>query len=139
MHNADEHVLVPTLKRQLADGQIDRREFLRYAVLLGMSVSAANAVARSITGQSLVTPAAAQSLPRGGTLRLGMRCQDLKSPHTYSWIESSNTARQVCDYLAVTGGDNNTRAAPIQRWQTRPDLKAWALPVPRGVKWHNGR
>src|SRR5439155_4754256 len=87
MRNADDHVLIPTLKRQLADGQIDRREFLRYAVLLGMSVSAANAVARSITGQSLVTPAAAQSLPRGGTLRLGMRCQDLKSPHTYSWVE----------------------------------------------------
>ena len=139
MHNADEHVLVPTLKRQLADGQIDRREFLRYAVLLGMSVSAANAVGRSITGQSLVTPAAAQSLPRGGTLRLGMRCQDLKSPHTYSWVESANSARQVLDYLAITGPDNITRPGLIEKWEASPDLKTWTLRVRRGVKWHNGR
>ena len=139
MHNADEHVLVPTLKRQLADGEIDRREFLRYAVLLGMSVSAANAVARSITGQSLVTPAAAQSLPRGGTLRLGMRCQDLKSPHTYSWVESANSARQVLDYLAITGPDNITRPGLIEKWEASPDLKTWTLRVRRGVKWHNGR
>ena len=139
MRNADEHVLVPTLKRQLADGEIDRREFLRYAVLLGMSVSAANAVARSITGQSLVTPAAAQSLPRGGTLRLGMRCQDLKSPHTYSWVESANSARQVLDYLAITGPDNITRPGLIEKWEASPDLKTWTLRVRRGVKWHNGR
>jgi len=139
MHNADEHVLVPTLKRQLADGEIDRREFLRYAVLLGMSVSAANAVARRITGQSLVTPAAAQSLPRGGTLRLGMRCQDLKSPHTYSWVESANSARQVLDYLAITGPDNITRPGLIEKWEASPDLKTWTLRVRRGVKWHNGR
>ena len=139
MRNADEHVLVPTLKRQLADGQIDRREFLRYAVLLGMSVSAANAVGRSITGQSLVTPAAAQSLPRGGTLRLGMRCQDLKSPHTYSWVESANSARQVLDYLAITGPDNITRPGLIEKWEASPDLKTWTLRVRRGVKWHNGR
>ena len=139
MRNADDHVLIPTLKRQLADGQIDRREFLRYAVLLGMSVSAANAVARSITGQSLVTPAAAQSLPRGGTLRLGMRCQDLKSPHTYSWVESANSARQVLDYLAITGPDNITRPGLIEKWEASPDLKTWTLRVRRGVKWHNGR
>jgi len=139
MRNADDHVLIPTLKRQLADGQIDRREFLRYAVLLGMSVSAANAVGRSITGQSLVTPAAAQSLPRGGTLRLGMRCQDLKSPHTYSWVESANSARQVLDYLAITGPDNITRPGLIEKWEASPDLKTWILRVRRGVKWHNGR
>ena len=139
MRNADDHVLIPTLKRQLADGQIDRREFLRYAVLLGMSVSAANAVGRSITGQSLVTPAAAQSLPRGGTLRLGMRCQDLKSPHTYSWVESANSARQVLDYLAITGPDNITRPGLIEKWEASPDLKTWTLRVRRGVKWHNGR
>jgi peptide/nickel transport system substrate-binding protein len=139
MPNADEHVLIPTLKRQLAEGAIDRREFLRYAVLLGMSVSAAAAVTRKITGQRLVTPAAAENLPRGGTLRLGMRCQDLKSPHTYSWVESSNSARQVLDYLTVTGPDNITRPGLIEKWEASPDLKTWTLRVRRSVKWHNGR
>ncbi len=139
MRDADEHVLIPTLKRQLVDRQIDRREFLRYAALLGASVPAADAFARRVTGQSLVAPAAAQSVPRGGTLRIGMRCQDLKSPHTYSWVESSNSARQVLDYLTVTGPDNITRPGLIEKWEASPDLKTWTLRVRRSVKWHNGR
>src|SRR5690242_37576 len=125
MRNADEHVLIPTLKRQLADRQIDRREFLRYAVLLGMSLPAPDAGARRLTGEALVAPAAAQTPSRGGTLRLGMRCQDLKTPHTYSWIESANSARQVLDYLTITGPDNITRPGLIEKWEASPDLKTW--------------
>jgi peptide/nickel transport system substrate-binding protein len=139
MRKADEHVLIPSLKRQLADGLIDRREFLRYAALLGMSATAAHAVVRRVTGEPFVAPAGAQTMPKGGTLRIGMRCQDLKSPHTYSWIESANVARQVLDYLAVTGPDNVTRPGLIEKWEASPDLKTWTLKVRRNVKWHNGR
>ena len=139
MRKADEHVLIPTLKRQLADRLIDRREFLRYAALLGMSATAAHAFVRKVTGEPFAAPAAAQTLPKGGTLRLGMRCQDLKSPHTYSWIESANVTRQVLDYLAVTGVDNVTRPGLVEKWEPSPDLKTWTLKVRKNVKWHNGR
>ena len=89
MRSTDEHALVPTLKCQLAEREIGRREFVRYATLLGMAAPAAYAFASRITGEPLVRPAAAQaSLPKGGTLRIAMRCQDLKSPHTYSWVAS---------------------------------------------------
>jgi peptide/nickel transport system substrate-binding protein len=138
MRKADEHVLIPTLKRQLVDRQIDRREFLRYASLLGLSATAAYAFVRKVSGEPFVAPAAAQTLPKGGTLRIGMRCQDLKSPHTYSWVESSNSARQVLDYLTVTGADNVTRPGLVEKWEASPDLKTWTLKV-RHVKWHNGR
>src|SRR5947199_5378033 len=140
MRHADEHVLIPTLKRQLVDRLIDRREFVRYAALLGMSATAAYAFVRKVTGEPLVAPAAAQTaLPRGGVLRIGMRCQDLKSPHTYSWVESSNSARQVLDYLAVTGVDNVTRPSLIEKWEPSADLKRWTLRVRKSVKWNNGR
>jgi peptide/nickel transport system substrate-binding protein len=140
MRPTEEHALVPTLKRQLVDRQIDRREFVRYATLLGMAAPAAYAFAAKVTGAPLVAPAAAQgTLPKGGTLRIAMRCQDLKSPHTYSWVESSNSARQVLDYLAVTGVDNVTRPSLIEKWEPSPDLKTWTLRVRRSVKWHNGR
>jgi peptide/nickel transport system substrate-binding protein len=140
MRSTDEHALVPTLKRQLVERRIDRREFVRYATLLGMAAPAAYAFASRITGEPLVRPAAAQgSLPKGGTLRIAMRCQDLKSPHTYSWIESSNSARQVLDYLTVTGVDNITRPSLIEKWEPSPDLKTWTLRVRKSVKWHNGR
>ena len=75
MRATDEHALVPTLKRQLVDRQIDRREFVRYATLLGMAAPAAYAFAAKVTGAPLVAPAAAQgTLPKGGTLRIAMRC-----------------------------------------------------------------
>src|SRR4030095_8215643 len=140
MRVTDEHVLVPTLKRQLVERQIDRREFVRYATLLGMAAPAAYAFAAKVTGPPLVAPAAAQgTLPKGGTLRIAMRCQDLKSPHTYSWVESSNSARQVLDYLTVTGVDNVTRPSLIEKWEPSPDLKTGTLRVRKSVKWHNGR
>jgi peptide/nickel transport system substrate-binding protein len=139
MPDATEHTLLPTLKRQLAERQIDRREFLRYATFLGMSAPAAYAFVAKVTGERVVPAAAAQAMPRGGTLRLGMRCQDLKSPHSYSWVESANTARQVCDYLAVTGPDNVTRPGLAEKWEASPDLKTWTLRLRRDVKWHSGR
>jgi len=140
MRVADDHALVPTLKRQLVERQIDRREFIRYATLLGMAAPAAYAFAARATGTRLIAPAEAQTaLPKGGTLRLAMRCQDLKSPHTYSWIESANSARQVLDYLTVTGPDNVTRPSLIEKWEPSPDLKTWTLRVRKSVKWHSGR
>lgn len=140
MRAADDHALVPTLKRQLVERQIDRREFVRYATLLGMAAPAAYAFVARVTRERLVAPAEAQAtLPKGGTLRIAMRCQDLKSPHTYSWIESANSARQVLDYLTVTGVDNVTRPSLIEKWEPSPDLKTWTLRVRKSVKWHNGR
>ena len=127
------HPAIPTLARQFKTGKIDRREFLRSATLLGLSAAAAYAV----VGEK---PARAQpALPKGGTLKLGMRCQDLASPHTYSWIESSNSARQHLDYLTVTGVDNITRPSLVESWDASEDLKVWTLHLRRDVKWHNGR
>ncbi len=139
MRDDKEHALIPTLKRQLAERQIDRREFLRFATLLGMSAPAAYAFVAKVTGERVVPEARAQALPRGGTLRLESRCQDLKSPHTYSWVQSSNSARQVCDYLTVTDADNVSRPGLAERWEASPDLKTWTLRLRRNVKWHSGR
>ncbi|HEV8306759.1 MAG TPA: ABC transporter substrate-binding protein [Methylomirabilota bacterium] len=139
MRDDKEHVHIPTLKRQLVERQIDRREFLRYATFLGMSAPAAYAFVAKVTGERVIPEARAQALPRGGVLRIGTRCQDLKSPHTYSWVESSNSARQVCDYLTVTGVDNVTRPGLAEKWEPSPDLKTWTLRLRRNVKWHSGR
>src|SRR5437867_2355710 len=140
MRATDDHPLLPTLKRQLALRQIERREFLRYATLLGMAAPAAYAFVGKVAGERLIAPAEAQgALPKGGTLRLAMRCQDIKSPHTYSWVESSNSARQVLDYLTVTGVDNITRPWLVDKWEASPDLKTWTLRLRRDVKWHSGR
>jgi peptide/nickel transport system substrate-binding protein len=140
MADQKEHPYIPELKRQLVERHIGRRDFLRTATLLGMSASAAYAFAGKVAGGPAIAPAHAQAaLPKGGTLRIGMRCQDLSNPHTYSWVESSNSARQHLDYLTVTGVDNVTRPALCESWEASHDLKTWTLHLRRDVKWHNGR
>jgi peptide/nickel transport system substrate-binding protein len=139
MTDEREHFLINDVKREFAEGRMDRREFIRTSTMLGLSATAAYAFAGKISGTGVVAPAAAQSIPKGGTIRISMRCQDLKSPHTYSWVESSNSARLVLDYLAVTGSDNVTRPSLLEKWGPSPDLKTWTLRLRKDVKWHNGR
>jgi peptide/nickel transport system substrate-binding protein len=129
-----QHPLVTHAGRELADGKIDRRDFLRIATLLGIAAPAAYGMA------GLSAPALAQAAPKkGGVLRLGMRVQDLKSPHTYSWIEGANAARQTLDYLTFTGVDNVTRPNLVEKWEASPDLKTWTLSLRKDVTWRKGR
>ena len=126
-----------TLKAELADGRISRREFVRYAALLGMSAGAAYASVGLMPG--LVPVARAMEMPKGGTLRIGSRIKDIKSPHTYSWgAWDSNISRQVCEYLTFTDENNVTHPYLLEKWEASPDLKTWTLRLRTDVKWHNG-
>ncbi len=134
MSSHDEDRNIGLLKKELAEGRIDRREFLRFATLLGMALPAASA----LVGEKLVRPAKA-AMPAGGTLRLGMRVKALDNPATYSWGQyDSNVTRQVCEYLTFTDRNNITHPYLLEKWQASPDLKTWTLSVRRNVKWHNG-
>lgn len=133
-----EHPGIPKLKQQFADGRIERREFLRYATLLGLSASAAYAFVGKITGEDFVAPAQA-ALPQGGTIRIGMRVQEITEPHAIEWIPPSVITTQVVQQLAITGQDNITRPLLLERWEASDDLKTWTLHLRKDVKWHSGR
>jgi peptide/nickel transport system substrate-binding protein len=134
-----EHSYIPRLKEQLAEGGINRREFLRLSTLLGLSAPAAYAFAGRIAGGSLVSPARA-ALPKGGRLILGGRVKEVQNPHTFSWgTWDSNITRQVTEYLTKTGTDNITRPYLLEKWQASEDLKTWTLQLRKGITWHNGR
>ena len=130
-----EHPYVPTLKRELADGRIDRRDFLRTATLLGVSAAAAYAAA------GLVAPGAtrAQAAAPAGRLRIGMRVNEIGKAHATSSVEGSNILRQACDYLTRTDRENITHPILLDRWEASEDLKTWTLHVRRDARWHSGR
>ena len=151
------HPWVPELQDQLRQGQISRREFLRYATLLGVSLGGATvlaACAQPTPAPAAVPPTAAPPTAapvateapkaaagplRGGTLTIASRVQRIDHPARLSWIEGVNQWRQVCEYLTYTGPDNITVPWLLEKWAASDDLKTWTLSVRKGIKFNNGQ
>ena len=132
-------VNVKSLATQLSEKRLSRREFVRYTTLLGVAAPVAYGLASKITGVPFISNAAAASLPKGGTIRLGTRIMDAKSPHTYSWDYPANLSRQVVEYLTMTDQHSVTHPYLLEKWSASPDLKTWTLTINRKAKWSDGK
>ncbi|MEH6547373.1 MAG: ABC transporter substrate-binding protein [Sneathiella sp.] len=129
------HPKIKDVTEQFRNGKMDRREFLRTSTLLGLSAAAAY----SVVGMIDPTIEAAAATPKaGGILKCSMVVQEMADPATYSWVEKSNVARQICEFMTITGPDNVTRPYLAESWTASDDLKTWTFKLRKGVKWHNG-
>ncbi len=133
------HPYVPELCEQLRKGEVDRREFMRTATLLGVSATAAYGMLGKITGDDVIPKAKAEGTPKkGGSLKVAMVVQEMTDPATFDWVEKSNVARHVVEYLTITGSDNITRPYLAESWEASDDLKTWTFKLRQGIKWSNG-
>ena len=132
------HPYIPELIDQLKGGRVDRREFLRTACLLGMSATAAYAVAGRITGEAMMPQAQAAEPKKGGILRFAMLVQEMQDPASFDWGEKANQARHIVEYLTITGPDNVTRPYLAESWTASADLTEWTFKLRQGIKWSNG-
>ena len=133
------HSYVPEMADDLGRGKVSRREFVRTAALLGVSVPVAKAMAGDILGTPAARPAAAATQKRGGVLSAGMRVQRMDDPSIYDWTERSNQTRGVCEYMTRTDEDNITHPYLAKSWEASEDLKTWTLNLQQGVKWSQRR
>ncbi len=62
MTERKDHSYIPTLKKNFAEGKVNRREFLRTSTLLGLSAGAAYAFVGKVTGESFVPRAKAAQI-----------------------------------------------------------------------------
>ncbi len=128
------HPWIPELAEYLGQGKLTRREFVRYAALLGMSVGTATKMARLTWPKK----AFAAEPKYGGTLKISAAVQKVTHPAQFSWIEPSNQLRQVAEYLTYTDGNNITHPYLLENWEASDDLKTWTLNLENGVKFNNG-
>jgi len=127
------HPHLPKLVEDMRDGRCDRREFLRTATLLGLYAGTAYSLA------GLVSPDPAEAAAgKGGTLRVAMQVQEFSDPAIFDWVEKSNVARHIVEYLTITGPDNITRPYLAEKWEASDDLKTWTFHLRKGIKWSNG-
>lgn len=141
------HPAVLDAASDLRKGKINRREFLRFATLLGTSVTGAYALAAcgapvTNTASPAAAPGAenvaAGALSRGGTLRSAMQLQIIDHPARLSWVEGANIVRQVNEYLTETGPDNITRPYLLENWEANDDVTEWTLNLRQGITFNNG-
>jgi peptide/nickel transport system substrate-binding protein len=154
--NTEVHPYIPELKDLYVRGRISRREFLRTATLLGMSLTSATAfvaacgpAAPTTAPQATQPPAAAATAvpeptaapagpKRGGTLTIATRVPRVDHPARLSWIEGVNQWRQVCEYLTYTGYDNITVPWLLDKWEANDDVTEWVLHLQKGIKFNDG-
>jgi peptide/nickel transport system substrate-binding protein len=130
----ENHWLLPELRLDLENGKLPRREFIRYAALLGVSAAAATQMA----GLVLPRRVFAATIRRGGSMRIAAPIQKVTHPAQFSWIAPSNQLRQVAEYLTYTDENNVTHPYLLQNWEVSDDLKTWTLNLRRGVRFNNG-
>ena len=109
------HSAVNDLKSDYEKGKMSRREFIRFATLLGVSAAAATQMA----GLAWPGRAQAAAIKRGGKLRVAAPVQKVTHPAQFSWIAPTNQLRQVTEYLTFTDGDNITHPYLVEKWETR--------------------
>ncbi|WP_075215845.1 ABC transporter substrate-binding protein [Mongoliimonas terrestris] len=132
------HSKVEGLCEQVANGEIDRRAFLRTVCLLGVSAVSANAFLGEI-GMPMVSAAAAQETPKaGGTLRFACQIQEITDPMLVNWVEASDLIRNSCEFLTEVDENNVTHPYLAESWDPSEDLKTWTFKLRQGVKWTNG-
>ena len=139
------HPAVPELQESLRKGKISRREFLRFATLLGLSVSSASILANCAPAGAptqapapVATEAPKAAITRGGKLVVASRVQKVAHPAQFSWVSASNQLRQVAEYLTQTDKDNITHPLLLESYKPSDDLKTWTLNLRKGIKHNNG-
>lgn len=150
------HPAIPDAYQKLKQGRISRREFMRFATLLGLSAGAATIAAQcgapaqpaapaaeggaeeAPAEEAVAEEAATGAIKRGGTWTGSMQLQLLDHPARLSWVEGANIVRQFGEYLTETGPDNVTRPYLLDRWVPSEDVMTWDLYLRQGILFNNG-
>ena len=128
------HPAIHDLKSDLLNGKLSRRQFLRYATLLGMSAAAAS----QMIGLTWPKKLWAATPKRGGVLKISQQIQKIDHPARYSWLMPSNSMRMIFEYMTLTDRDNITHPYLCEKWSASDDLKTWTFDVRQGIKFNNG-
>lgn len=131
------HPAISDLKDALKKDTLSRREFIRYASLLGVSAAAA-AQMTGIVGYTPAVKAASGPIHRGGAMKIGAPVRKVAHLSNISWITPSNQLRNVAEYLTYTDADNVTHPYLLENWEVSDDIKTWTLNLRKNVTFNNG-
>ena len=121
------------LKADLFEGRVGRREFLRGATALGLSLTAAN---------SWMSQAQAASPQKGGTLKAGLAhgsTTDSLDPATYENGFTIAMDYSLFNHLTEVDVDGQLIPELAESWEASDDASQWTFKLRKGVEFHNGK
>ena len=121
------------LKRQLRDGAISRREFLKASSALGLAA----AVTPILMGE-----ARAAAPNKGGHLRLGVAegsTSDTLDPAPDSSAFITMLSSTYLSQLTEVDNEGNLRPQLAESFEASDDAKQWVFDLRRGVEFHDGK
>ena len=123
---------------QLADisrqGGMSRREFMRYAIAAGVTVSSA-----SLLWSSNVVAATPK---KGGKFRLGMHdgnTSDTHDPGTYVTYSTIMLAHTFRSYLTMITPTNELGPDLADSWSSSDDASEWTFQLNKNASFHSGK
>ncbi len=153
------HSLVSELQEQYQKGTITRREFIRRAMLLSVSMSSIGAFLIGCAGPTSAPPASSPtsaptaapqptaapsptSAPTGlyGELKIGVASFGVESfdPVKASKATNMYLISPMYDYLAMTDASGKVKTGIAENWEMAEDGSYWTFYIRKGIKFHNG-
>ena len=115
------HPLIDGLWSDHKSGKLSRREFLRFAALLGLATTTASHLFH------LAIPGHAMGAAYGQKLRIAGMLPESDHPVENVSIPASQVLRQVAEYLTYTDKNNITHPFLLDRWVVSEDLRISSL------------
>jgi peptide/nickel transport system substrate-binding protein len=122
------------LQKNLAAGNITRREFLTKMAALGVAATL------PITFNS--TPAVAATPKKGGTLKIAMghgSTTESYDPATLASGFQTVMTRAMNNTLTEIDPNNNLVPSLAESWESTPDAAKWTFQLRKGVEFQDGR
>jgi peptide/nickel transport system substrate-binding protein len=119
--------------QEVADGTMDRREFLTRATALGVSAS----VAYGLIGSAKPARAAGH-IQQGGTIRIQQEVRAMKDPPSYDWPQIANFSRGWLEYLVEYSREGVFSGRLLENWEVNEDATQYTLYLRQGVMWNDG-
>lgn len=128
-----------TLIDELVAGELDRREFLARATMLGLSAGAIGLLLKRV-GLEQIAYAAPQAGKTGGTIRVGITAFGSSlEPYLLNEGGSLAFAGIPGEYLTFTNPKGACVPWLAASWKPNKDATVWTFQLRKGVKFHNGQ
>ncbi|TML85547.1 MAG: ABC transporter substrate-binding protein [Actinobacteria bacterium] len=129
-----------TLIDELADGELDRGEFLQRATMFGLSVSAIGA-ALELSGHNPLAHAAPVAHKVGGRLKVGIIPPPVSSldPHTYKDTGGLQTGSICGEFLTRATQSLTLDPELATSWTPNAEATIWTYKLRPNVKFQSGQ